>query len=522
MPRPVLDKGLKPFEFRTGVGGLPPFGGMYRAGDPVTIPPHKFHLLVNMRVQPEGLLTRPGLETQFDTGVEECIDGITEANDAGSTLLLWPGALSPGSDRNAASFRVIFAGQSTTYSEFMFVLTDTPAAAVNVASPVLQPPYYQDAGNLDPWQEPFFFRGQLCAIQSVSSLAIVVINLPERYRVQANDCLRNTTPDAGSCTGQSQLGLWPYGVPIAATTLLTLIECPLTDWQPEAIVAFNERDDHPLTGEPGVHEMLYLLALGRNADAGKRRLLKFDGTTWSVEFTLPDGLLDNVALGGQTYGPYLVASGTADDWSAYRKDDGTWATIAGLGGPPIDPSWTLGNMLKRGITYDGVQGVVVSAVYTLSVTNFSAVHVLSQDTTDVNTNGLTVFKIEDGDPIHLWDWAQSSGLVYAIGDYRGNVTLFCSNDPDISTPLGDRNGDPIIWIQEVGGRVYVGGKFINYDPVAQAADGGVTRHGVYDVTDPTAIALIYEVKNSEQADDALADRYSLGCLPTFPESLEAD
>lgn len=76
MPRRTPDQGVKPFEFRTGVGGLPKLGGMHRAGDPATVPPHKLHMGVNIRITPEGTITRPGLETTFDTGTAECIEGM--------------------------------------------------------------------------------------------------------------------------------------------------------------------------------------------------------------------------------------------------------------------------------------------------------------------------------------------------------------------------------------------------------------------------------------------------------------
>jgi hypothetical protein len=75
---------------------------MFRSGDPATTPPHKFHLLVNMRKTPGGSITRPGLALEYNTGVQECINGLTEdggpdgagagGGGLGGGLILYPGA----------------------------------------------------------------------------------------------------------------------------------------------------------------------------------------------------------------------------------------------------------------------------------------------------------------------------------------------------------------------------------------------------------------------------------------------
>ncbi len=77
-------KEKQPFEFRPVAAQMPHFGGMYRRGDPASIPPHKFRLLVNARVGEGEVKNRPGLAyvAGAEGGEDACITGIFDLGDA--------------------------------------------------------------------------------------------------------------------------------------------------------------------------------------------------------------------------------------------------------------------------------------------------------------------------------------------------------------------------------------------------------------------------------------------------------
>ncbi len=71
---------VPPFEYRPGVGGFPPFGGMYRRGDPSQVPVDRLHLGINIRLASE-LVSRPGLAQVGGTQEDACITGMFDIAD---------------------------------------------------------------------------------------------------------------------------------------------------------------------------------------------------------------------------------------------------------------------------------------------------------------------------------------------------------------------------------------------------------------------------------------------------------
>lgn len=576
MPRRSVDQGGKPFEFRTGVGGLPQLGGMFRSGDPATIPPHKFHLLVNMRRTPGGTITRPGLALEFDTGVQECIDGLTEdAGEQGGALMLYPGAESrPGNGSPnfvPATFRAIFPDSSVDYSEFAFAVYGPASAVRGNQSPVLA---YSTLGGgyMGPTflSRPFVFRGQSVQFAMVDrsgtdTVALLGINLAPRSFLQASDCWRDTArPNDGttpSCPGLAgdptppglnDPPLWPFQHPIGSVGVLAYFDNPFPAggaWTPDAadvidqILTRQERVDDVLTGTSGVSEVLYFVA--RQDVAGpirKRFLIRWDGALQTTEaITIPDDL--PVALSEQAYGPYLGSAGpnaSATDWAAFKTEAGAWSIIGGVG-------WTLGAaqgdrdtafFLPRALSWGGKGHLITYGEYRCSVVTFGDYVVCSpQAATEfpqllASASCSPLRSCELSDPPVVWDALVSGLFCYVLGrggDRRLYVGSFLTplfsvppfaNGVKLSdTPGAPSDTTPELWIQSSGGRVYVGGRFTGFNPETQAAD--VDHHGVYDVTDPTAVFNVYRVEETEQLEDSgegghQAERYSRGALPAVP------
>jgi len=88
MPRRNPDQGVEPFEFRPGLG-ISRFRGMNRSADPASIPPDQFHLQVNVRLTPAGMLDRPGGNTEYDSLTADCITGMIETGEAQPAAALW-------------------------------------------------------------------------------------------------------------------------------------------------------------------------------------------------------------------------------------------------------------------------------------------------------------------------------------------------------------------------------------------------------------------------------------------------
>ncbi len=543
------------------MGGLPTLGGMFRSGDPATIPPHKFHLLVNMRRTPAGMVTRPGLTLVFNTGVEECINGLTEdAGEQGGAIMLYPGA-DPAS--NAATFRAIFPESSIDYSEFAFALYGPASVVRGTASPVLA---YSTGGAYlgPPWlSRPFIFRGQAVQFATVDrsgtqTVALLGIELAARSFLQASDCFRTAlgpalTPACPGVAGQAtpptnDPPLWPYqhpvgsvGVlayftnPFTATTAWDIDEFPGITYPPiDMILTMPERGDDALTGTPGVSEILYFIAVQNDAGTIKRKLVRWDGVLQSTELvTIPDDL--QVAIMAQTYGPILgsaAADASAGDWGAVRGEAGTWTVIGGAGWTPIGaaigdysptPAFT-----PRGLSWGG-KGHLLSSGRWVSAAFVSSpfIYCHPQGATEFlalrGSRSCTPYQgSSDDDDMAPVDAVVVGQFCYVLGFSAATKDFLCVGDftsplAHVVAPvqLSSASSSPSqIWIQAVGGRVYVGGKFEDWNPETGAADD--PHHGVYDVTDPTAIFNVYRVTESEQTNDAVGERYSRGALPAVP------
>lgn len=558
MPARTPDEGHKRFEFRTGIGGLPTLGGMYRAGDPATIPPYKHHTLINMRKTPAGMVTRPGLALEHDTGVQECIDGLTEdAGEQGGALMLYPGHTGV---TNCPAFRAVFPDQSADYSEYAFALYGPAATLRGDASPTLS---WSAPGSLvTVLSRPFLFRGQAVQFARVANqngdevVALLGIHLAQRSFLQASDCwtdaARPTDVAPPTCPGASGLPtpadpsappLWPYQHQVGSSDVIVYFDNPFSpgdDWRPDSAVGVSderayeqilvraERIDDPLTGEEGVSEVLYFVAF-LDGTPEKRRLVRWDGARQSTEFSIPDDL--EVALGDGIYGPFLGSAGlngTAEDWAAMRTAAGTWSTLAGGLG------WTIGAgvgdratafFFPKALNYQGRPALVTYGDYISSLVGpttgaYVWIHTLNDAGTEFESapaDAIVVYQ-EDGNVLTSpLDILICGAREYVLID-AGTVILGVGGVGILMSETSGTVTNPLNWIQRVGERVYVGGKFDNWNPETEAA--AADHHGVYDVTDVqadgTGVFNVYSVADSAQTDETLAGRHSLGCLPAVP------
>jgi hypothetical protein len=562
MPRSQPDEAAqpKPFELRVGIGGMPTLGGMFRSGDPATIPPHKFHMLVNVRITPSGMQERPGLSLEYNTGIEECINGMTEDQTGhGGELLLYPGA-DVGS--NPATFRAVFVDQADDYSEFVFVLYGAPAVVRGQNSPVIANTSGGTYVGPETMSNPFVFRGQACIFAKVDrngtdTPALIGMNLPDRAHLQASDCWRNSDGPVGDplCPGpagqETPAGdsppLWPFQHPVGSSGVITYLENPFTsgDYTIQDVLLLQERIDDPILGTIGVGEVLYLLVLQGNS----RKLVRWDGVRQTTEnVSIPDGPAPLPILGKQTYGPVLVSVAllsSGDDWAALRGEDGTWSVIAGAGWTEgqttddFDSSTDAGPPSGGDVVYwggkahviiagwfdeDGESGNVIQA-HPQIATGFPVLrsapsctmcaslgsHVDPLDVKTVVVNNLAYTLFTNGSDVgprqHL-----------AIGDFTAPSAARLPGTGLLLMTFDNGDSEATrMWIQAVGGRVYVGGQFWQWNPITQAAD--VTHHGVYDVTDiavASDIAQVYRVNATDQTFDNEPERYSRGCLASVP------
>lgn len=567
MPREQADKGIKPFEFRTGIGGLPALGGMYRSGDPATIPPHRFHLLVNMRRQPQGLVTRPGLVSVFNTGVEECITGLTEdPGQQGGAVVLFPGA-EPGTSgadpRNAASFRAVFPQASIDYSEFVEVLHGPANQTVpHLRSPVVSFTVNASSGPT-VLSRPFLFRGQavqfaLVDKQGTNTVALIALHFPERSRKAADNCVRSSggnsvsPSDCSAAAGGPQLGeFFPFQWPVGSAGVIVYFDNPFpaTDpWFPDGstplntdavdqVLVLQERYDDALTGTPGVGEVLYFVAYQDTGGHRKRRLVKWNGSTQTVEYTaIPDDR--RVALTEWSGGPVLASAGTGTaDFAAIRKEDGTWSTLAGGFLFPGGKSREL--FFDRGVTWGGkayvcYYGNGLGAQFNgfiyleqQSTTRFNGTEVRLADAEETNYPTVVEVVVAGQFAYAISVWSSGPGpasgyYALSIGDFQnptipvlgagtgsGGVRLTSTGyDLDFTTH------PPELWMQNCAGRVLVGGHFKGYSPESAAADND--HHGVYDVTNPLNIFAVYKVYDTDQPRDQNDERFSYGALVSVP------
>ncbi len=549
MPAGTPDKGMNHFEMRTGLNGFPPLGGMYRSGDPTTVPQHKLHLGVNIRITPAGTSERPGLAQMYDTGVAECIDGLTETTDdmAGS-LMLYPGggatvSTGGGYAMSPASLRLIFPSMSTDHSEFVFALYGSPDPDSGDPQPVVA---FPDAGllatTLIAKSHPFLFAGKICwfivAPKDAAGgyrVALVSMDTPEKSGELAVDCWRSLANQSVLCPTVQDAGeKWPYGHPYGGVRVLSWIP-DLAAWGGTAetwnditqIVAIPERSVDLLSGKEGVHEILYVIVSKTIGGVLKSRLFRFDGITWTIEYpSIPDDLAP--FLGKQRYGPYVVgvaAPGTAivDCWGAYRGQAGVWALMT------FDPAlvticppgpYTGGGCFETidfSVAMDRSGSPLIvggGVIQDLGATEHGIVWYsdsLGDYNIDTATGGIpnsyeswyVLGAVWQGPTLRILGWGTDHDgfdgpwvfLRPGVGD--GFVNLWAPAAP----------GDPLPWVQNVGGRIYFGGS--GWTPTPEDA------HVVYDATIASADpVLVYGLTAAGAAITGETIEYSAGCLAT--------
>jgi hypothetical protein len=566
MPRRTPDEGVKPFEFRVGIGGLPTLGGIFRAGDPATIPPYKHHLIVNMRITPSGMIVRPGFETIVDTGVDECIDGLTGGGEGRENvkLVLWPGsdADAPnGVGNNVATFRRVFQGD-TGYSEYVFVMygtPDSPNVSPVVALDAAQPPPLEDN-----WATPFIFRERACILAKWEAVpAILGLNMPKAAGWEASDCLRSiyqlgesysgsgaACPDpSGTPQVDDPIGAFPRRHPIGAIDIVSLCQLSLFSgdaWTVCDIAVRPERFDEPLTAEAGVADVLYLAA--RTA-GGKAAILRFDGVSWTIEHSLTtQAAQQEVRLGVSKNGLCYFASDDAGVFyeSGSEDEDGVWtATVDGVraGGGDLNfrPQRLIGFAgdviaVGQGTGYDGgppyptiaaVNALVIAtwspgdtswALLGSPVTNTTGIAPLAAEILGADLYVYTVGTEALVDDESLWIFDARDGSINDVIRTRLTNTLndypaYTGAAPEANTYTRAR------WMQQCGSRIYFGGMLDDWDIINQAVDDGFKKHSVFDVTDFNAPERVYEVREDSLRNESSFDyMLSMGALPAIPAS----
>ncbi len=541
MPAGTPDKGMNHFEMRTGLNGFPPLGGMYRSGDPTTVPQHKLHLGVNIRITPGGMSERPGLAQMYDTGVAECIDGLTETKDdmAGS-LMLYPGGVLTTNgtySMSPASLRLIFPSMSIDHSEFVFALYGSPDPDSGDPQPVVA---FPDQGllatTLISKSHPFLFAGKICWFIVVPKdattdlrMALVSMDTPEKSGQLAVDCWRSLANQSILCPTVQDAGeKWPYGHPYGGVRVLSWVP-NLAGWTGTAdlwhdisqIVIIPERTVDLLSGRQGVHEMLYVIMSKDVAGVLKSRLFRFNGTTWTIVYAgIPDEM--PAILGPQRYGPYLAGvadpfTGPASFWGAYRNEAGAWAALtfdtSGFDYCPttVPPNTEpCDNWVKFQIALERNGSPLILGqenVRDLAVAGRSVISPYYDPTGGYNIvipTGSLGSSTDDSTLLGaVWQGPTLRLLVYHT-DYDGN------GNPGVLL-TGATNGGLVNlydgWVQNVGGRVYIGGPGWITNP---GVDDG---HVVYDATiasmDPQ---LVYGLTAAGAAITGETIEYSVGCL----------
>jgi hypothetical protein len=522
---------------------------MFRSGDPATVPPHKFQILVNMRRTPGGMVTRPGLELEFDTGVQECINGLTEdAGEQGGALMIYDGG---ASGANGGTFRAVFPDSSETYSEYVFALYGPASAARGVDSTIVsgEPFTGWGPGAEGSRSHPFTFRGQHVIFAIVDrngtpAMALVGLNLAPRSFLQAtgkSDCWTNASGPVGNpiCPGAAgqptppnagDPPLWPFQHPVGSANVLVFLTNPFaapataSSWvidgpspsvgNPsfDSVVVLQERIDDPLTGVAGVSEVLYFVASDASSGPTQRRLIRWDGSLQSTAFAaIPDDT--PVALGHHAYGPVLARSGAnggALDWAAVKTEAGSYSVIGGYG-------WTLGVApnywagagpgFVRLVNWGGTAHLIVSGPYdgpVVGPADAGERHVavpLDLAAGEFSDTPSCTFEpgTASGAPVvqnGIHNAVVSGHYCYATATYgAGPAAVLYVGDfltpttpvPGIDTSfiLGTLTGG---WLAVVGGRVYTGTDYL---------DAGGLFNGAYvhDISDPTSAVQVFAVSN---------------------------
>jgi len=542
MPRRALSPGGKPFELRTGVG-LPALGGIFRAGDPATVPPHKHHLVVNARITPGGLFSRPGLVPVHDTTVSECIVGLTEFPQSGGGMILWPGcgdsAGNGNGPLNPVSMRRIFPAESESYSEYVFAVYGALGQPACTSHPIV------DFGTGVGWgsqrgQRPFIYRGQihyfgLSLVQAPaggftsSPVSLLTFDLPPasgmlgtnlyRYRC----CFYANGTAAPYVSGQPcPPGTeWPRGHPFSsARHVVSLPAQPWTgeDGGVETVLTMAERSDEVLDGDTTVDESAYVVMVSAT---GKSKLYRWDGHTLAEEtlaiadFTV-GGRAHSVRLayGGSGNTMALALSGTPGKFWA-RDEAGAWGplTAHALDGGAFYPlhgfSWAgtsyfLGiGATDKPILLSRAAGAMVLAHDFFAVGGYEA-----HDVSHIAQLGPSVYMLLKGAGAYTYLPARVLRFNLSTGLVVGAPLVLRS------TSETDEYG-AFLWLQVCGTTVYCGGLF-QWDLVLDAAEPE-NAHCVYNITDPSAPVLVYRTYGTEVAAyESDGDRYSMGALPFVP------
>ena len=554
MPRRTPDQGVKPFEFRTGVGGLPPLGGIFRAGDPATVPPNKHHMVINARITPGGLYSRPGLETLYDTQIGECITGITEFNKLGGGVLLWPGApLDAGNGmgaNNQVSMRTIFPTRSNVYSEYVFFV----AGALDPVSGNGQS-VVNFAPNGETWgttagpnaNRPFIHRGQVhywtLASAGGSQPILHVAPMPESSGVQGTDYYRSTycltAPQTivGATTCPPGTG-WPRGHPFGVPErVLDLPAAPwgggVTYWDVRCI-SIPERGDQVLDGDLAVDATLYILATGKTAGTVyKTKLYRWNGTSLSEEAAAVADF--NTATDGAQYRARIVESGggglcifvggndtAGDGGKAYvRGDSGAWTAVTGLRNGVTKIAF----LPDHGFTWNGTPyfvglGTSVTAKklfiikrgatsFEIDKDFFASDSIQTYYVSHAGQVGPSLYFLIQGSA--SYNFLPALVIHYDIPSktITGNVPLRPATETDAAREA--------LWLAVAGTTCYAGG-LMQYD--LDLADVEPTNcHSVWDVTDTTAPQMLYRVYQAD-FEEHYGNQYSFGAMPLIPASGE--
>lgn len=529
MPRRTPDVGLKPFEYRVGIGGMPTLGGMFRAGDPATTPVHKHHLIVNARITPAGMESRPGFNLLHDSGVEECIDGISAPPGAYATGggLLWPGRNADSSITSAnayigSAFRQIGPGFNESYHLVCLQHAIQAGAVENTLVPGVSPSTI--GYNADPWGGPFLYRGKVCELKLVDGpdqditpqWAIVSYVLPsETPTIDASDITQLIDSPPGTVTFPQY---YPY--PLGSFRVEAYFPDDPATINPQRVVVQPAATTNPVDGTPGVIDNLWFINIDDGTDVTIKR---FDGITLSTVYTASVASPDQYFLAEGAYGPVYFAAQADGTFleSAFAKEDGTWATTSA---PPVTVSPQQG-CYWGGYTYIFGQGENAQTVRGIR----KAIGATSWTSYWSDGGGFDVHKMlpgrrrsavrrkwfyhlketqEVGSPIRVYvstvnlENVAGGGGIVGVGD----VVFAGENHPN-----GDDQMQPVeLWLAEIGGNIWAGGHInvaVGGPPLA-----AYFTHAVWNITGGVVANYPTELWRDP---DSLSGTYTLGPPETW-------
>lgn len=559
MPRRTPDQGVKPFELRTGVGGLPPLGGIYRAGDPATVPPHKHHLVINARITPGGLISRPGLAEESSTGIEECITGITEYRKLGGGIVVWPGAgESAGNGTgplNPISMRSIFPTVSNVYSEYN-ILVDGAISdeacfgfqpIVNFEHNYSEPPNFHATG-------PFIYEGQIHFWRAAAGgNECWSVPMPEsaetlgtdifRYRCCFNPDGSLPVPEPGPPDPCPPGASWPRGHPFSTARLV--FRLPAEPFGPgiavtvSGVLAVPERADQALDGQLVVQESLYVIA---SADVGAgtwaTKVYRWNGVSLIEESVTIANIPINANAeryyvrmcdgGGKLY-LFLGGNETLGDGGAgwVRDEDGAWTAVSGLrDGLTIADFYPVYGFVWAGVPYFlGLSNYFSGSAFSPLPTNLILVRQDgSEFVLDTDISVLSGGQIDYvshvrqiGPALYILGYGASDGGPWGSAVINFDLATRQIVSELVIETIPPENYEKFRWLEVVGTTAYLGGKFL-VDLVLGAPEVE-SCHAVYDITDPTAAVVLYRVYDSERPEYD-GNTYSQGALPLIPASGE--